>query len=233
MNSWKSSEVIKMTMHWICNDLILKKDQKSKLCKTSLQLKWKWMKETLEQMKMNRSHFYTATLWSESLKIVIVANKKISIKQHNLDTFASKQRVYLNDSNSRNNVTIIMMRMNWELNKRLKRLTLIIIHHDELKKLVAKAKHLADVVTANQECHEKIYKVYSISQTFLKTMKVLISTKDQTRLQWVQIAHESIQSWEVMLKLHWVTSHAEILENEVMNKVTDNAHDLSLLLIEH
>jgi len=62
-------------------------------------------------------------------------------------------------------------------------LTLIITHHDELKELVARAKHFADVATANQECHEKIYKVYNDSQTFLKTMKVMISTKDQTRLQ--------------------------------------------------
>ena len=62
-------------------------------------------------------------------------------------------------------------------------MTLIITHHDELKELVARAKHFADVATANQECHEKIYKVYNDSQTFLKTMKVMISTKDQTRLQ--------------------------------------------------
>jgi len=27
--------------------------------------------------------------------------------------------------------------------------------------------------------------------------------------------------------------HAEVLENEVMNKMTDDAHDLSLLLTEH
>ncbi len=95
---------------------------------------------------------------------------------------ASKQRVYLNDSNSKNDVTMIMMRMNWKLNKRLKELTLTITHHDELKKLVVRMKHLADVVTVNQECHEKIYKVYSDSQTSLKTMKVMISTKDQTHL---------------------------------------------------
>jgi len=41
MNSWKSDEVIKMTVHQIRNNLILKRDWKSKLCKTSLQLKWK------------------------------------------------------------------------------------------------------------------------------------------------------------------------------------------------
>ncbi len=103
-----------------------------------------------------------------------------------------KQRVYLNDSNSRNDVTVIMMKMNWKLNKKLRKLTLIITHHDELKELVAKAKHLANIATVNQECHEKIYKVYNDNQTSLKTVKAMISTKDQTRLQQVQIMHESI-----------------------------------------
>ncbi len=108
--------------------------------------------------------------------------------------FMLKQRVYLNDSNSKDDVTAIIMRMNWELNKRLRKSTLVIIYHDELKELVMKVKHLTDIATANQKYHEKIYKVYSDSQTSLKTVKAMISTKDQTCLQWVQIMHESIQS---------------------------------------
>ena len=141
---------------------------------------------------MKWNHLYMMSFWSKSLRIVIVVNKKMSINQHCFNTFALKQRVYSNDSNSRENVMMIAMRINWELNKRLKELTLIITHHEELKELIARVKHLADVVTKNWECHEKIYKVYSDSQTFLKTVKVMISTKDQTRLQWVQIMHENI-----------------------------------------
>ncbi len=80
MNSWKSDEVIAIMMHWICNDLTSKRGWKSKLRKISLQLKRKWMKKTLKQMKMKWSHLYTVFLWSESSKIVIVANKKMSIK---------------------------------------------------------------------------------------------------------------------------------------------------------
>ena len=171
-------------------------------------------------------------LWSESSRVIIVTNKKMLINQHCLNTFALKQRVYSNNSNSRENVTMIAMRINWELNKRLKRSTLIITHHEKLKELIMRIKYLADIVTKNRKYHEKIYKVYNDSQTSLKTMKAMISTKDQTRLQRVQIAHENIQSWEVMLKLHWVMRYAKILENEVMNKMTDDAHDLSLLLIE-
>ncbi len=182
---------------------------------------------------MKWSHLYMMILWSESLRIVIVANKKMSINQHHLNTFALKQRVYLNDNNSREDVTTTAMRINWELNKRLRKSTLIITHHEELKELIVRMKRLADVVTENRECHEKIYKVYSDNQTSLKTVKVMISTKDQTCLQQVQITHENIQSWKVILKLHWVMKHAEILENEVMNKMTDDAHNLSLLLTEH
>ncbi len=88
---------------------------------------------------------------------------------------------------------MIAIRINWELNKRLRESTLVITHHEELKELIARMKHLADVVTKNRECHEKIYKVYSDSQTSLKTVKAMISTKDQTYLQWVQIMHKSIQ----------------------------------------
>ncbi len=100
------------------------------------------------------------------------------ISQHHLDTFTLKQRVYLNDSNNRKNVMMIAMKTNWELNKRLKELTLIITHHEELKELIARIKHLTNVATENRECHEKIYKVYNDSQTSLKTMKVMILTKN-------------------------------------------------------
>ena len=48
MNSWKLNKVIEMMMHRICNNLILKRNQKSKLCKMFLQLKQKWMKETFK-----------------------------------------------------------------------------------------------------------------------------------------------------------------------------------------
>ena len=132
--------------------------------------------------------------WSESSRVVIVANKKMSINQHYLDTFALKQRVYSNNNDSKEDVMMIAMRINWELNKRLRKSTLIITHHKELKELIARMKHLADIMTKNQKCHKKIYKVYNDSQTSLKTVKVMISTKDQTGLQWVQITHESIQS---------------------------------------
>jgi len=194
MNAWKSDEVIEAMISWIRNDLISKRYRKSKLRKTSLQLKRKWMKETLEWTKMKRSHLYTSSFWTKSLKMIIVANKKMSIKKHSLDTFALKQRVYLNDNNSKDDITAIAMRVNWKLDKRLKESILVITHHEKLKRLIARAKHFADVATTNRESYEKIYKIYSDSQISLKTVKVMTSTRNQTRLQWIQTAHENIHS---------------------------------------
>ena len=143
---------------------------------------------------MKWSHLYMMIFWSKSLRVVIVVNKKMSISQHCFNTFTLKQRIYLNDSDSKKNVMMTAMKINWKLNKRLRKSTLVITHHEELKELIARMKHLADVMTKNWEYHEKIYKVYNDNQTSLKTIKVMISTKNQTRLQWVQIMHESIQS---------------------------------------
>ena len=98
---------------------------------------------------MKRSHFYMMTFWSESSRIVMVVNKKMSINQHCFNTFMLKQRIYLNDNNSKKNVMMIMMKINWELNKRLRESTLVITHHEELKELIARTKHLANVMIKN------------------------------------------------------------------------------------
>ncbi len=124
--------------------------------------------------------------------MIIVTNKKISIKKHSLDIFMLKQRVYLNDNISEDEITVIIMKVNWELNKRLRKSILIITHHEKLKRLIARVKHFADVTTVNQESYKKIYKIYSDSQIFLKIVKVMISTRDQTHLWWIQTAHENI-----------------------------------------
>ncbi len=42
------------------------------------------------------------------------------ISQHHFNTFALKQKVYSNDNNNKKNVMMIVMKINWELNKRLK-----------------------------------------------------------------------------------------------------------------
>ncbi len=102
----------------------------------------------------------------------------MSISQHHLDIFTLKQKVYLNDNDNKENIMMTAMKINWELNKRLRKSTLIIIHHEELKELIVRTKHLADVMTKNWKYHEKIYKVYSDNQTSLKTVKAMILTKD-------------------------------------------------------
>jgi len=233
MDSRKSGEVIETTIRRIRKDLISKRGRKSKLRKTSLQLKRKWMEETLGRAKMKRSHFYTASPWTESPKVIIAANKKMSIRQHGLDTFAPEQRVYSDGSGSKNDVTAAAVGINWEIGKRLEGPILAITHHGELEGLVAGAEHLAGVAAADQECNGKIYKVYSDSQASLKTVEVMTSTKDQARLRRVQAAHEIIRSQGATLKLHWVAEHAGVSGNEAADKAADGAHELTLPLVEH
>jgi predicted transcriptional regulator len=76
----------------------------------------------------------------------------MSIKQHNENVFASTQRVYLNNSDNKSDVIVVTIKVNWELKKRLEESTLIITYYEELKKLIARAKLLANVTTTNQEC---------------------------------------------------------------------------------
>ena len=90
MNSRKSNEIIEATTQRIRIDLILKKkNRKSKLRKTSLQRKKKWMTKTLEKIKMKRNRFYITLSWMKSSKTIIIENKRISIIYHDVDNFSS------------------------------------------------------------------------------------------------------------------------------------------------
>ena len=192
MNARASNEIIKTTIRRIRNDLIFKKDRKSKLRETSFQLKRKWITKTFEKTKMKRNQFYIASSWMNSFEMNITKNKIISIKLHNVDNFTSTQKVYSNDNNFKKNVTTITINVNWKMRKKLKNSKVIITHHEKLKKLIAKTKRLVVVTTTNENCRNKIYKVYFDNQNFLKFLKTMSSTTNQTRLRRVQNACENM-----------------------------------------
>ena len=76
-----------------------------------------------------------------------------------------------------------------------------LIHHDEMKELTMIVKHLVEKCAVENECKDKIYKVYSNNQTSLKTIRSMKSNNDQTRLRRIQKACEMIRSRDANLEL--------------------------------
>ena len=111
MKSRIVNAIIAKTMRRIRDDLISKRDRKSKLRKTSLQLKQKWMIATLDKKRMKRSELYTSSSWMESSRVLIAMSKKISIAQHDFDDFVLSQRVYFDDNDNDDNIIVVAIKV--------------------------------------------------------------------------------------------------------------------------
>ena len=62
-------------------------------------------------------------------------------------------------------------------------------------------KHFVEKCAVENECKDKIYKIYSNNQTLFKKIRSMKSNNDQTRLRRIQEACETIRSRDVNLKL--------------------------------
>ena len=58
-----------------------------------------------------------------------------------------------------------------------------LIYHDEIKELTMTIKHLVEKCVDKNENKDKVYKMYSNNQTSLKTVRLMKSNNDQTRLR--------------------------------------------------
>ena len=59
-------------------------------------------------------------------------------------------------------------------------------------------------------------------------INVINSTLNQARLRCVQKTCEIIRIRKNKLKLHWISNHAKVENNETTNKMTKRVHELSL-----
>ena len=85
----------------------------------------------------------------------------------------------------------------------MKSVEITLIHHDEMKELTMTMKRLVEkcVAEIEDECKDKIYKIYFDNQASLKTVRSMKSNNDQTRLKRIQKACETIRFNDVDLKL--------------------------------
>ena len=99
-----------------------------------------------------------------------------------------------------------------------------------MKKLTLMIKRLVEKCAIKNECKDKVYKIYSNSQTSLKTIRSMKLNNDQTRLRRIQKACETIRSRDANLKLQWISKHKEIENNKNANIATKNIYKSSMSL---
>lgn len=84
MNARDSGKAIEVAVARIKRDISSRRGRRSKLRKTSLELKRRWMRQELGGEFIPRRQIYTATPWVEPPKVVI-QDETLAIRYHNED----------------------------------------------------------------------------------------------------------------------------------------------------
>ena len=226
MNSRTSRNAIVKTINRIRRDLRDKRERRAKLRKTSTTMKRIWLKRKLRKNDVTSIQSYTIFSWICSSKVTIDNSDEIATRRHEIDKSNSKWKVYSNENEKDDEITAMIVETNWECAKRLRDVEIALIHHDEMKELTVIMKHLVEKCAVENECKDKVYKVYLNSQTSLKTIRSMKSNNDQTRLRRIQKTCETIRSRNADLEFRWISKHKEIQSNENANIATRNVYKL-------
>ena len=230
MNFRTSCSAIAKTISRIQRDLRDKRERRAKLRKTSTALKRTWLKKELRTNDVTFIQSYTIFSWVRSSRITININDETTTRRHDADLTNSKWRAYSNESEKDNEITTTIVDINWERVKRLRDVEIALLHHDEMKELTMIVKRLVEKCAAEteDECKDKVYKVYFDNQTSLKTVRSMKSNNDQTRLRRIQKACETIRFNDVDLKLRWISRHQKIQSNENADAAAKNVYEMSM-----
>ena len=230
INFKTSRNIIAKTINRIQRDLRDKRERRTKLKKIFAIMKRIWLKRKLKKSDVTFIQSYTIFSWVCSSRVTIDNSDEIATRRHDVDKSNSNWKAYSNESEKDDEVTTIVVKTNWECVKRLKNVEITLIHHDEMKELTMTMKHLVEKCVVENECKDKVYKVYSNNQTSLKTIRSMKSNNDQTRLRRIQKACETIRSRDANLELRWISKHKKIQSNENANIATENVYKLSMSL---
>ena len=141
------------------------------------------MRKHLKKAKAAFSQFYIVASWMNLLKIIIEIDKTRTSQVHDSDTSNLRWKVYSNENERNENVTIATMNFNWNKKKRLKNADTAFTHHDKLKDLIMIVEKLINHCERATDARNKIYKVYFDNQASLKMIYVMSSMFNQKRLQ--------------------------------------------------
>ena len=149
----------------------------------SLQAKKRWMRKHLKKVKTTFSQSYIVASWMSFLKIIIEIDKTRASQVHDNDTSNFWWKVYLNENEKNEDVTVATVNFNWNKKKRLKDADTALTHHDELKNLIMIVEKLINHCERTIDARNKVYKVYFDNQTSLKMIHVMSLMFDQKKLQ--------------------------------------------------
>ena len=230
INFKTSRNAIAKTISRIQRDLRDKRERRAKLKKTSTALKRIWLKKKLRTNDVTFIQSYTIFSWVCSFRDTINISDETTTEWHDVDLTNSKWKTYSNENEKDDEITTTIVDINWKRVKRLKNVEVTLIHHDEMKELTMTMKRLVEKCAAEieNECKNKVYKVYFDNQTSLKTIRSMKSNNDQTRLRRIQKACETIRFNDIDLKLRWISKHQKIQSNENANAAAKNIYEMSM-----
>ena len=173
---------------------------------------------------------YKIFSWVCSFRITINNSDKIATRRYNVNKSNSKWKSYSNKNEKDNEVTMIVVKANSEYVKRLNSVEIMLIYHNEMKKLTMTMKYLIEKCVVKNEYKNKVYKVYLNNQTSLKIIRLMKLNNDKTRLRRIQKVCETIRSRDANLKFRWISKYKKIQSNEDANIATKNVYRLSMSL---
>ena len=141
------------------------------------------MRKHLKKAKTAFNQSYIVASWVNSLKIIIKIDKTKILQVHDNDTSNLRWKIYLNENERNEDVTIATMNFNWNKKKHLKGADTTFTHHNKLKNLIMIVEKLINYCEKMIDARNKIYKIYFDNQTSLKMIHVMSLMFNQEKLQ--------------------------------------------------
>ena len=125
------------------------------------------------------NQFYIAASWMNFSKIIIEINRLRTLQIYNINTLNLQWKIYFNKSKKNMNIMTTIMNFNWNKEKYLSNVNIILTHYNKLKNLIIIVEKLINYCKKAIDARNKVYKVYFNNQTLLKMIYVMLLIFDK------------------------------------------------------